>query len=99
MIILATFSHHFDEKTGLLYLKISIFCCNQLLHSFQDRLKFLGYSRYKFVIFVHTVQHRDQGARIATMSLMDAPYDNFAQYCFSCVGFDVIGVVYAVYTY
>ena len=64
----------------------------------KKQVKSLGYDRCKLVCFVHVVQHANQHVHVASRTLMDQEHDQFAEYVLSCDGFDVVGVVYGLYT-
>lgn len=77
-----------EKLTGMTYETEK---CNDAAKSLADiirnRLKALGYSRYKFVVQVFVGERRDQGVRVGTRCFWDSGTDNQASDTFLNVSF------------
>lgn len=82
----------YDELSARVNVKIA---CSEI----KERVKFLGYNRYKIVSICHVVNNIHQGVNISSMSLLDDAFDNYAEVTLKYKNYDVIAVVYGVYTY
>lgn len=68
-----------------------------LCDTIKERVKSLGYTRYKIISFVYIGQLSDQGLRIASMCLIDKSVDNYAEFYYEGSDFFALGVVYGFY--
>ena len=63
----------------------------------KQRVKFLGFSRYKFICVVYIGQYRNQGMRIASRCLWDQANDSVAEGYFRNGNLYAIATVYGFY--
>ncbi|XP_066927441.1 dynein light chain Tctex-type 5-A-like [Clytia hemisphaerica] len=66
-------------------------------NSIKEKVKHLGFSRYRIVSMVHVGQNLHQGTSIASRTLMDKENDDFTELTIDYGHFFVTAVVYAVY--
>lgn len=63
----------------------------------KQRVKFLGFSRYKFICIVYMGQVNNQGMRIGSRCLWDQKFDNVAEGYFRNGDLFAIGTVFGLY--
>ena len=63
----------------------------------KEKVKHLGFSRYRIVSIVHVGQNLHQGTSIASRTLMDKENDDFTELTVNFRNFFVTAVVYGVY--
>jgi tctex1 domain-containing protein 2 len=71
----------------------------QLADIIRNRLKYLGYDRYKFIVQVVIGERRDQGVYFGTRCFWDANTDNQASETFTNDHIFCTATSYAVYLY
>ncbi len=69
----------------------------ELCDLIKEKVKALNFPRYKIICFVYIGQLGDHGVRIASMSLIDGNFDNFAEHYYEGTDFFAVGVVYGFY--
>lgn len=65
----------------------------------KEEVKLLRYPRYKLVCLVYVAENLKQGIHISSMSMLDANYDNYAEYVKKCRDYNVTAVVHGFYTH
>ena len=77
--------------------------CSEIIKSTSDlirnRLRQLGYARYKFVVQVVLGERREQGVRVGSRCLWDAGTDNQASVTFFNDSLFCVATAFAVYFY
>lgn len=63
----------------------------------KQRVKFLGFSRYKFICIVYIGQVNNQGMRIGSRCLWDQKFDNVAEGYFRNGDLFALGTVFGLY--
>lgn len=75
--------------------------CTQLSKTLADvikqRVKELGYARYKLVTMVAIGQRRDSGVAFSSRCVWNAQFDSFAEHTYKNKSLYAVGLVYAVY--
>lgn len=78
----------------------AVFCkemSKKLSEVIKQRVKFLGFSRYKFICIVHMGQVNNQGMRIGSRCLWDQKFDNVAEGYFRNGDLFAVGTVFGLY--
>lgn len=70
---------------------------NTLSHTICERVKLLGFKRFKFVSTVTIGEFKSQGVRVASRFLWNEKHDNWVDAVFTSPEIFAVGVVYAVY--
>lgn len=70
-----------------------------LADGIKNRLKSLGYERYKFVVQVMIGEKREQGVYFGTRCFWDSSTDNQASHSFSNDHIFCVATAYAIYLY
>ncbi|KXJ10408.1 tctex1 domain-containing protein 1 [Exaiptasia diaphana] len=70
---------------------------NTLSHTITERVKLLGFKRFKFVATVTIGEMKDQGIRSASRFLWNEKHDNWVDAVFTNPEIFAVAVVYAVY--
>lgn len=78
----------------------AVFCkemSKKLSDVIKQRVKFLGFSRYKFICIVHMGQVNNQGMRIGSRCLWDQKFDNVAEGYFRNGDLFAVATVFGLY--
>lgn len=78
----------------------AVFCqemSKKLSDIIKQRVKFLGFSRYKFICIVHMGQVNNQGMRIGSRCLWDQKFDNVAEGYFRNGDLFAVATVFGLY--
>jgi len=78
----------------------AVFCkemTKKLSDIIKQRVKFLGFSRYKFICIVHMGQVNNQGMRIGSRCLWDQKFDNVAEGYFRNGDLFAVATVFGLY--
>lgn len=78
----------------------AVFCkemTKKLSDTIKQRVKILGFSRYKFICIVHMGQVHNQGMRIGSRCLWDQKFDNVAEGYFRNGDLFAVATVFGVY--
>lgn len=70
---------------------------NTLSHTISERVKLLGFKRFKFVSTVTIGEMKGQGVRIASRFLWNEKHDNWVDAVFTNPDIFAVAVVYAIY--
>lgn len=70
---------------------------NTLSHTITERVKLLGFKRFKFIATVTIGEFKSQGVRVASRFLWNEKHDNWVDAVYSSPEIFAVAVVYAIY--
>lgn len=73
--------------------------CKNISHEIKDRLKEMGYDRYKFIVQVVIGEQRGEGVKMACRCFWDSDTDNCAQDIFMNDSLFCVAVCFGVFYY
>ena len=71
--------------------------CKSLSHTICERVKLLGFYRYKIICVVYIGEKKDQAVRVASRFVWDEKHDNWVDAVYEGPDMYAVAVVYGVY--